>query len=318
MQKVFTKTIQKNNFPKMTYLLLTTLFTVAWFIVFRLFRSYNINTFTAVVTNYWVCVLTGLTTFGFVGIFSQIDFSQTWQILALSLGALFIGTFYLTAYSTQHAGVTITSVSAKISFVLTVVLSRLIIPTTDVLDILNILGMCVVILAIFAVTHQSKKPSGSNAENNKNPLQINIIIPLAVFGLTVLVDTAVNYLNAYYVKPENSALFSVLTFMGAGIVGLLIVIVKILQNQFSWEFKNFVGGIALGIPNFFSLYFLLLALQAFDNNGAFLFPIFNAFVILSSALAGVLLFKEKLSWINYTGLFLALLSIGFMAHQKIF
>ncbi len=294
----------------MTYLILTTLFTVMWFIVFRLFRNYQINTFTAVFTNYWVCVLTGLITFGFGNIINQINFGETWQLLALSLGGLFIGTFYLTAYSTQHAGVTITSVSAKISFVLTVVLSRLIIPSNDVLDTLNILGMCVVILAIFAVTHQSNSQK-NDAQNS------NIIIPLAVFGLTVLVDTSVNYINAYYVKPENSALFSVLTFMGAGLVGLIIVIFKILQKSFAWETKNFIGGIALGVPNFFSLYYLLLTLQAYNNNGAFVFPIFNAFVIIASTLAGVLLFKEKLSWINYAGLALALLSIGLMAHQKL-
>lgn len=301
-------------FKYMTYLLLTTLFTIAWFIVFRLFRSYQINTFTAVFTNYWVCVLTGLTTFGFGKILPQINLGETWQLLALSLGALFIGTFYLTAYSTQHAGVTITSVSAKMSFVLTVVLSRLIIPSNDVLDILNILGMCVVIGAIFAVTHQPK--ALLNVEKNEN--QTNILVPLLVFGLTVLVDTSVNYLNAYYVKPADSALFSVLTFMGAGCVGLVIVVFKIINGQFAWQAKNFIGGIALGVPNFFSLYYLLLALQAFDNNGAFLFPVFNAFVILGSAVAGVLLFKEKLSWINYLGLLLALLSIGLMAHQKIF
>ena len=52
-------------------------------------------------------------------------------------------------------------------------------------------------------------------------------------------------------------------------------------------------GILLGIPNFYSIYFLMMALNN-EMSGSVFFPTLNCSVIALSSLLGIYLFKEKL------------------------
>ena len=70
-----------------------------------------------------------------------------------------------------------------------------------------------------------------------------------------------------------------------------------------------LGGIALGVPNFFSIYFLLRALQFEGLNSASIFTLNNVAIVMLTTLAGIVFFKEKLSLKNWMGIFLAVISI---------
>jgi drug/metabolite transporter (DMT)-like permease len=71
--------------------------------------------------------------------------------------------------------------------------------------------------------------------------------------------------------------------------------------------KSVGAGIALGIPNFFSIYFLLKTFQFWDKSIAI--PLNNVSIVIVSALLGYFLFKEKLSNINALGVLIAIVSI---------
>ena len=73
--------------------------------------------------------------------------------------------------------------------------------------------------------------------------------------------------------------------------------------------KNIVGGIALGVPNYFSMYFLIKALQNKNLESATVFTLINIGVILLSTVFGILLFKEKLLKQNYFGIALAIIAV---------
>ncbi len=292
-------------------LLLAVLFSTGWFIIFRYFKTFKVDTFPAVVVNYWVCILTGLLTFGWGNTIGRFESASHWAIYAFGLGILFISTFYLTAYSTQTIGVTLTTVSAKISLVLTVFANLFVLQSASkTFDIFNYLG---IILAIIAIVLSSISP-----KNNENQTQKSVWwLPLLIFLLTATVDITVNSINAIFVKPEQSALFSILTFGSAALIGFLILSFQLISKQRKITMKEVLGGIALGIPNFFSLFYLLKALEFFKNDGAFLFPIFNIAIILASSICAVILFKEKLSKLNLLGLGVAILSIFLIAYQEI-
>ena len=81
--------------------------------------------------------------------------------------------------------------------------------------------------------------------------------------------------------------------------------------------KDILAGILLGIPNYFSIYFQLKALSAFDNNGAIVYPSLNIGIIIGSTLAAVLIFKERLSRVNQVGVALAVVVIFLLSHQEI-
>ena len=100
-----------------------------------------------------------------------------------------------------------------------------------------------------------------------------------------------------------------MVFFFAGTTGLLFILFKALQQPIKIKFKDVLGGVALGVPNFFSIYFLLLALGYNGLSSASLFTANNVGIVLLSTLLGITLFKETLNVKNWVGIGLAVLSI---------
>jgi uncharacterized membrane protein len=69
----------------------------------------------------------------------------------------------------------------------------------------------------------------------------------------------------------------------------------------------------LGIFNYFSIYFLLRALQNDFINSSSIFTINNVAIVLLSTIFGILFFKETLSKKNWFGIGLAVISIILVA-----
>jgi uncharacterized membrane protein len=88
------------------------------------------------------------------------------------------------------------------------------------------------------------------------------------------------------------------------------------ENNFTR--KNIIAGIFLGIPNYFSIYFLFKALNFYLNNSAAVFPINNVGIVVASTLFAVLIFSEKLNRKNVIGFVLAIISIILMSLEHLF
>lgn len=294
----------------MLYLLLTILANVAIFMAFRSFTKFDIKTFPAIIVNYGVCVITGILYTGFNHVSNQTDTSAPWFYYAMVLGLVFVSTFYLMARTTQLRGVAVATVASKMSLAIPVIFSLFILKLgTNTLDNWNYLG---IILAFVAIIMVSKKKTQSIEQ--KQPLTLKYIaLPLVVFILGGVIDTSLNYANHHYVTEATEAVFPIFIFGFAFVFGLIIVIVK----KVKFRRKDIIGGLYLGIPNYFSIYLQLKALSAFDNNGAILYPSLNIGVIIASTLTAILLFKEKLSRINVIGVVLAIIVILLLSHQEI-
>ncbi|HEX5624700.1 MAG TPA: EamA family transporter, partial [Saprospiraceae bacterium] len=79
--------------------------------------------------------------------------------------------------------------------------------------------------------------------------------------------------------------------------------------------KEWGFGILLGIPNFYSIYFMMLALQ-FELPGSVFFPVLNCGVIVLSALSGHLLFREPINRFQVVGILLSTISIFLITYFK--
>jgi uncharacterized membrane protein len=104
---------------------------------------------------------------------------------------------------------------------------------------------------------------------------------------------------------------------GAILAGIIVLTIRVVRGQEKIELKNILASITLGVPNFLSFYFLILALTAYGNSGAFVYPLYNIGVILGSALVAFIFFKEKLTMLNKIGLLLAIVAIGLISWQDI-
>ncbi len=292
----------------MTYLLLTILANVAIFLAFRSFDKFRINTFPAIITNYLICVVTGTLYVGPSKVIPEISINQPWFPAAIFMGIVFVSTFYLMARTTQLRGVAVATVASKMSLAIPVIFSLFIFKIgTSTLDTWNYIG---IITAFVAIVLVSKKEGGLTKE------KINLrffILPFAVFFLGGIIDTSLNYINHRWLTEEIEAIFTILIFGLAFLIGTSIILIRRIKVRP----RDMFAGLILGIPNYFSIYLQLKALSAFDNNGALLYPSLNIGIIIGSTLAAIILFKERLSRVNKFGIAFAILAIFLLSHRGI-
>ena len=286
----------------MIYLLFSILSATMIFVIFKLFSRYKVNTLHARVVNYIVACLSGLIAFDGIIIISEIP-KFSWFYYTLGLGVLFIIVFNLMALTTQRSGLSVVSVATKMSLVIPIVFGLLY--YKEQLGILNGLGIVLALVAVYLAS--VKTPKGLAAPKN------NMVLPLLVFLGSGIIDTSIKFLEESFVAENDVPLFSATIFASAAGVGITVLVFQIINGKFRFQLKNILGGILLGIPNYFSIYFLVKALRSGILESSGIFTVNNVGVVLISTFAGILIFKEKLLPKNWLGIILAILSILFVA-----
>ena len=260
------------------------------------FEKKGVDTFQAIVFNYLTCAILG-NLLASQTIFTGVVWLTNWFPYAFILGVLFIIVFNFIAQTAQKLGVSTSMVAAKLSVVIPVIAT--VILYDEPLNFMKVSGILISLIAVYLI---SKK---ENAEtHNTNKL---FYLPILVFIGSGCIDTLLNYTEQNYIPP-----FDVVTIVGtifsvAFMVGSIYLILLLGLKKKRFELKNLGWGIALGLPNYFSMFFLLKTLGQFQ--GSYIFPLNNIGIVAASTLAGVLIFKEKLSPQNKFGMILAILSI---------
>lgn len=290
----------------MIYLLLSILSSSIIFVVFKLFKRFEINTLQAIIANYFIACSVGY--FGFI---EDADISEIptkpWFFGTLILGILFIIVFNLAAITTQRSGLSVVSVATKMSVAIPVLFG--ILYFNESTGILKILG---IILALIAVYLTSIKANIGVAIKKKN-----LIYPILVFLGSGTIDTLIKFIESGYVNKTDVALFSTTIFAIAGTIGVIVLIYQKTKGTLKITGRNIIGGIVLGVPNFFSIYFLVLALRNDMFDSSTIFTVNNVAIVLVSTLLGIILFKEKLITKNWIGIILAIISILLVANSEI-
>ncbi|RKS50774.1 EamA-like transporter family protein [Gillisia mitskevichiae] len=290
----------------MIYLLLSILSSSIIFVVFKLFKRFEVNTLQAIIVNYFIACSVGY--FGFVEEANITEIpSKPWFYGTLILGLLFIIVFNLAAITTQRSGLSVVSVATKMSVAIPVLFG--ILYFNESTGILKIIG---IFLALIAVYLSSIKARTGIAIKKKN-----LVYPILVFIGSGLIDTLIKFIEAGYVNKTDVALFSSTIFSVAGTIGILVLIFQGFTGNLKITGRNILGGIALGIPNFFSIYFLVMALRNNGFESSTIFTINNVAIVLVSTLLGIILFKERLITKNWIGIILAIISILLVANSGI-
>lgn len=290
----------------MLYIISTIVISVFLLVIFKLFQKYNVNSFIAIIVNYVAATITGILFLNVPVTLTEVVQSQ-WFALTIPLGLIFISIFYLISQTAQKISISTASVANKMSVVIPVMFS--VFYLHESLSLVKICGIVMALLAVYLSAH-----SGGN-----NPqLKKLIWLPVLVFIGSGLIDTTLNLANAFYIKTkDDSALFSICTFLSAFCIGILIIIYQLFSKKLHVKellnIKNIGGGILLGVPNYFSIYFIFKSLDTKLLSSAQLFPVLNLCNVALAAVIGWLLFKEKLSAFNIAGILLALVSIILIA-----
>jgi drug/metabolite transporter (DMT)-like permease len=228
--------------------------------------------------------------------------SKPWFLGTLALGVLFIVVFNLMAATSQRIGVSAASVATKMSLAIPVLFGVFVYKET--LGSVKVIG---IVLALFAVYFASVKKKNISIDTS------DLWLPILVFLGSGIIETSIKYVQEVHVQEEEYPLFTALVFAAAAVTGISFLVIRSLKQPLKVNLKNVLGGIALGVPNYFSIYFLMKALQHTNLNSASIFTINNVFIVILSTLLGILLFKEKISLKNWSGIAIAVLSIILVA-----
>ena len=282
----------------MIYLLLSILASTIIFINFKIFERFNINILQAIVVNYCIAFTTGILAYNGTVTISQLP-QLDWFYYTLVLGALFIIVFNLMAITTQRSGLSVVSVATKMSVVIPVLFGLFY--YKESLNVIKLIGICIALFAVYLTSNKSNQGISINRKL--------ILLPILVFVGSGIIDTSIKFLEDTYVANNDVPLFSATIFLAAAILGFVFIIIQIIKGSFKFEFKNVIAGICLGVPNYFSIYFLVKTLRSDILESSGIFAINNVSIVTLSTFAGIFLFKEKLIRKNWIGIGLAILSI---------
>ena len=299
----------------MIYLILAILFSTGVFVAMRLFERFHLDNHQALMWNYVFAASTGFL------LCKQFDtptqlVAEPWFGLSLITGFWFIFTYLLMTASTQRSGVTVTSLSSKLSVVLPTLAGVFLFG--EKLNFVATLGIVLALVALVLVVGGKKGDATNQGDAKIDSVESSIcvstggkgwligLLPVFIFFGTGTGDILMKLTEHRNGADDMSFMIAFIYFI-ALLFGIIIVAYDLIRGRTKWQWKSALGGIGLGVINYFSTYCVYNAMRCFDN--VVLFPVYNIGVVSVTALTGWLLFKEKLTWKNYLGLAIAIIAV---------
>ena len=227
-------------------------------------------------------------------------FGTPWIPYALALSLLFIAGFWFVGTTVQKFGIGLATLMQKMSLIISVTFMLLIFGES--LHPVKILGIALAILSILLYNH--------NALRSRGKRNVLFLLPLMTWLISGVIEILLFLGQAEGKVGEEYASFVTMIFLGAGVAGLLVHLPNSGPEKLIRK-RNILAGIALGIPNFFSMYFLVWVLNL-GWEGSIVFPINNIGVLLFSSLVAMLAFSENIGFVRWIGLFIAAASIALL------
>lgn len=277
----------------MVFLLLAILSSAMISIMMRLSSDKISANLSMLATNYLVCSLLGAAYGGFQLVLPQVEGFSTTLWLGLISGVLYLAGLVMFQANTRKNGVVLSSVFMKLGLLVPIVVSVLFfheIPGPG-----QIVGFAIAVLAIVLINLKK--------DGNGNAFGFGLIVMLLLSGGADVMAKIFDVL-----APQSlSSQYLFYTFFTAFALCLVLVI----RKKERPGFRELLYGTLIGIPNFFSAKFLLAALTKLP--AVVVYPSFSVGTMLIVTLTGALVFRErltKLQWIALAAIILALVLLN--------
>lgn len=283
----------------MIHLLFSILSSTSILILFKTVERLKIDVFHIIIINYAIAFSMGLLLNKELFALSGTGFNQTsWIYLSALIGVGLIIMFFVIGISTQRAGISVTSIAGRISVVIPMLFS--IIYYNETLTAFKTGGIFLALMALVCTALKKKRPSFDKRY---------IYLPLILFIGMGSLDTLVKLVQEDFISKDMSALFTGSSFFFAFVSGIIVCLIKKVPLAQFLKKRVLTAGIILGICNFGSMFFLINALNSNIFDSSVLFGINNIGVVALSVFSACVLFKEELSILNWTGVFLSIAAI---------
>ena len=286
----------------MIYIVLSIICSVTVAVLLKLAKRYQINIIQAVTVNYLTALL--LCFLFFKPDLNVITAASPWPIY-LGLAVLLPTIFLFLAASVKRLGIVKTDIAQRLSLSIPILAAYFIFK--EDFNQLKFIGLAVGFPAI-VLTFLRKTDSESNLKN--------WVFPMIVFFGFGVIDVLFKQIALHKELPYTTSLFIV--FCLAFLVSLVIVIIMVIRRKTKLQLVNVVCGLILGLFNFGNILFYLKAHKAFATNPSTVFAAMNLGVIVVGTIIGIVVFKERLSKLNYFGIVLAISAVILITLSQIY
>lgn len=301
------------TFTGILFLIIATVLTAMFSIVFKIFHRKDIDANQAIFFNYLTAFVLGVL-FSLNGEAVVNPLKADWLIDVIILGFIFMAGMVMLSASTRRVGVAISTVCSRASMVIPIIVSYLLIEGSAKPKWLLI----VLVLVAMTLTIWTDKPEGGH----KYTL-LDILAPVTVFLMfgasnsylkvlqhRVTVNDTAAGLSEQVINSEISLVTASVFF-----VAMIMCIYSFFKKGEDGKrspllLKNVIGGVVLGFVNYFCTYTLMLSMKTIDSS--FLFPVHNIGIVAIGAIVGWLAFNEKLRPHQILGIVLAAVSIALL------
>jgi len=273
-------------------------------VIFKTFDKYKVDNLNAIIVNYIVCVVFASALLGE----SAIPFdllSHAWWPFSLILSVIFIFGFNIMALSFQKSGVALTVIIQKMSLIIPAAIAIAV--YNEPLGILKAIGISIALIAIVLVNIPSR-----HSEEQISIFHPLIIYPLLTFLLSGVIEVILFYVEVEGIVGHEGMHFTATSFGFAAVLGVIYSIFRFFKFDIGPGRKELIGGIMLGLPNYLTIYLLVLLLSK-GWQGSVLFPVNSVGILVLTAIVGFVIYNEKPDRAKVIGIILGVLAIAFIS-----
>ena len=276
-------------------LIIAVLCSVAVSVLLKVARKRNIVIQQAIAFNYIVAL--SLSWFLLKPDFKGLEFSEFIvqsenTPIFLALGILLPSVFIIMSKAVEFAGIVRSDAAQRLSLFLPILAAFLIFQ--EILSQSKVVGIVLAFVGLFCLL---SKPNEQSAVDFRG-----------VLGL-VGVWFGYGIIDILFKQVAKSGGAFPTTLFIAFSLAACIMFIYLLFKRTQWNVASFIGGIILGVLNFFNILFYIKAHQSFGANPTLVFAGMNIGVICLGTITGALIFKEKISKVNWLGIVFSLCAI---------
>lgn len=236
----------------------------------------------------------------FIIAFPFADFTSTslrMVMIGILTGIIYIANFYVFAAALKQNSIGLSVTTMRLSVIIPIAGSIFLFDENVSLAI----GIGISLVFVAFVFLIPKDDSKTESRGEKAPFLLLLLFVLSGFG-----DFAAKFFDFYRSVNDNPYTFMSIVFGTSFLIGSALSFNK----KGNFNTKIVIQGVALGIPNLFSGIFLLFALQSIPV--VIVYPAVNSSVIVLASVSGILLWKDQLTYQQWTGLSIAIFALFFL------
>lgn len=258
----------------MLYLILAILSSAMVSITMRISEKCITNKMAMFMSNYAICIALSAVFMNWKNVGEGLGAPAL--VLGAISGILYLVNFIFLKYNMQHNGIVLSSTFMKLGVLIPTIMA--VVVFHEMPSWMQVFGIAISVFAI-VIIHFEKE---ALQESNK---KVWLILLLVLSGFT---DSMANIYEQVG-KPEGKDCYLLITFF----VAFLLATVFSFREKNRITGKDLLFGMLIGIPNYFSARFLLLALGSVE--AVLAYPMYSVATMIVIMLTGVFAFRERLS-----------------------